>query len=782
RNVALKQNTTQSSTYRNWGSENAVNGIFGTVDGSDEVQSSECSRTNDGRWINGYWRLSFSEPMNIIAADIYNRRNPSRKNCCEQNLIGFTFAVHDGNYKRLYSYTDPSYDPLDIYHVPFDQSHSSSIIKQAMKVQIKKTSYSSSLNLCEVVIYGDSHCQPGKFGRECERDCNCVDDQEACFVATGGCPSGCASGYIGEDCWTPCNIGCYGFECSERCSDHCRGLGNPCDPKNGACINGCSPGYQPPLCKEVCHKGTYGVDCAQSCSEHCAGPDKTCNRFDGRCDHGCDVGFAPPFCDKVKATNHNVCSFGTYGPACERKCSSHCSGPNNNCDPTDGRCEEGCDVGYQPPLCNKVCSFGTYGPSCERKCNSHCSGPNNNCNPIDGRCEQGCDAGYQPPLCDAICSFGTYGPSCERKCSSHCSGPNNNCNPIDGRCEQGCDAGYQPPLCDAICSFGTYGPSCERKCSSHCSGPNNNCNPFDGKCEHGCDVGYQPPFCDQICSFGTYGPSCERKCSSHCSGPNNNCDPFDGRCERGCDAGYQPPLCDAAIHSKEYEVGYPIDEATGGNSRPYGPLKDCRIRGWFGNKCQYKCHCASQRYCDATTGACPNECETGWFGFACQYVSATFTTADSKNLWSLRDRDHNTCQRVYTGEDQILIKLKEIFPVTWLRIVGENAEHISKIQISINAQSVSCRKAKVNFKTVDFVCSDSGRTKEMILSNLGFTKVCEIYISKGKSAGLSAWKEPNLSYWGVTLPHFARPGEEPRGKNVLVSRKTSLMMKDERQV
>ncbi|GFN80257.1 multiple epidermal growth factor-like domains 10 [Plakobranchus ocellatus] len=100
-----------------------------------------------------------------------------------------------------------------------------------------------------------------------------------------------------------------------------------------------------------------------------------------------------------------VCSIGTYGPACERKCSSHCSGPNNNCNPFDGSCELGCDVGYQPPLCDKVCSFGTYGPSCERKCNRHCSGPNNNCHPFDGRCEEGCDAGYQPPLCDAgMCS------------------------------------------------------------------------------------------------------------------------------------------------------------------------------------------------------------------------------------------------------------------------------------------------------------------------------------------------------------------------------------------
>ncbi|GFN80253.1 fucolectin-related protein [Plakobranchus ocellatus] len=177
--------------------------------------------------------------------------------------------------------------------------------------------------------------------------------------------------------------------------------------------------------------------------------------------------------------------------------------------------------------------------------------------------------------------------------------------------------------------------------------------------------------------------------------------------------------------------------------------EDCRKRGWFGNKCQYKCHCERQRYCDATTGACPNKCETGWFGFACQYVSVTFRTAGSKNLRSWWDRDYKTCQQVF-AEDKVLIKLREVLPVTWLRIVGENAEHISKIQISINAQSVFCRKAKVNFKTVDFVCSDSGRTSEMILSNFGFTKVCEIYISKGRNVALKQVTTQSSTYrnWG----------------------------------
>ncbi|KAK6991239.1 receptor-type tyrosine-protein phosphatase kappa, partial [Biomphalaria glabrata] len=44
----------------------------------------------------------------------------------------------------------------------------------------------------------------------------------------------------------------------------------------------------------------------------------------------------------------------------------------------------------------------------------------------------------------------------------------------------------------------------------------------------------------------------------------------------------------------------------------------CRT-GWFGDYCQYKCHCINNQ-CD-TNGTCTNgsSCEKGWFGYKCQY-------------------------------------------------------------------------------------------------------------------------------------------------------------------
>ncbi|GFN80208.1 multiple epidermal growth factor-like domains 10 [Plakobranchus ocellatus] len=95
-----------------------------------------------------------------------------------------------------------------------------------------------------------------------------------------------------------------------------------------------------------------------------------------------------------------VCSIGTYGSNCLQKCSSHCGGPNNQCEPFYGTCNLGCETGFQPPLCDKVCPLGMYGSDCVLKCSSHCAGPYNRCDPFDGTCDQGCEPGYLPELCD----------------------------------------------------------------------------------------------------------------------------------------------------------------------------------------------------------------------------------------------------------------------------------------------------------------------------------------------------------------------------------------------
>lgn len=59
----------------------------------------------------------------------------------------------------------------------------------------KKTSTRTCL-----INHTDNRCANKTFGLECNNTCNCYEGLETCFVATGGCESGCAEGYQGEGC------------------------------------------------------------------------------------------------------------------------------------------------------------------------------------------------------------------------------------------------------------------------------------------------------------------------------------------------------------------------------------------------------------------------------------------------------------------------------------------------------------------------------------------------------------------------------------------------------
>ena len=43
-------------------------------------------------------------------------------------------------------------------------------------------------------------CADGSFGVLCEKRCKCSDVMEVCDKGTGHCVSGCAAGWLGDDC------------------------------------------------------------------------------------------------------------------------------------------------------------------------------------------------------------------------------------------------------------------------------------------------------------------------------------------------------------------------------------------------------------------------------------------------------------------------------------------------------------------------------------------------------------------------------------------------------
>ncbi|GFR61541.1 scavenger receptor class F member 2, partial [Elysia marginata] len=293
RNVALRQKTSQTTTWSTyWVSGNAVNGKLGTIDGGDSVLQEECTHTALGHGDQS-WTVEFSNKCYFSQIVIYNRRNPSRV-CCEDRLKGFLLTAYNG-YTEIFNHRDHIATKQDVYTVV--NSQSKGLTGPVTKIEIVKNRRSPILTLCEVMVFGDVICPTGRYGRDCGSQCNCAD-HGACIVSTGGCPGGCAPGYMGEDCSTVCPDGKFGSGCKKTCSVHCEGYNDRCIFEDGSCVHGCEVGYQPPLCDTACNVGHYGPNCAEQCSVHCVGDTYPCSPKDGKCDLGCEPGYQPPTCDQ----------------------------------------------------------------------------------------------------------------------------------------------------------------------------------------------------------------------------------------------------------------------------------------------------------------------------------------------------------------------------------------------------------------------------------------------------------------------------------------------------
>lgn len=119
------------------------------------------------------------------------------------------------------------------------------------------------------------------------------------------------------------------------------------------------------------------------------------------------------------------CENGFYDSICNSTC-GHCLN-YENCDKSNGHCSHGCQLHYQPPLCQGssllllindglkcnnwrhnicsklvcfftlVCENGYYGGSCENKC-GYCLNAEQ-CDKQNGTCITGCQPHFLYPLC-----------------------------------------------------------------------------------------------------------------------------------------------------------------------------------------------------------------------------------------------------------------------------------------------------------------------------------------------------------------------------------------------
>ncbi|XP_059173390.1 uncharacterized protein LOC131953958, partial [Physella acuta] len=224
RNLALRQPTWQSGNY----SEGVL--IFDStraVDGnpsSDFFNEKSCTHTKTES--PGSWRVTFTQPLFLNRYVLYNR-DSSR-----QRLKGFTLTSYSSTHNKLFYYQDThTGNNVTIYNV--------TTTTPTTPVSYVVVNVSDILTLCEVEANGDFICTSGTFGLECANTCNCNDPTETCFVATGGCRSGCAVGYQGEGCV------------------------EVCDSITGECSS-CVRGFQGPHCEKPCNATYQGESCKQT--------------------------------------------------------------------------------------------------------------------------------------------------------------------------------------------------------------------------------------------------------------------------------------------------------------------------------------------------------------------------------------------------------------------------------------------------------------------------------------------------------------------------------------
>ncbi|CAG5127777.1 unnamed protein product, partial [Candidula unifasciata] len=353
------------------------------------------------------------------------------------------------------------------------------------------------LSLCEVEVYGGKCasllddticlfvclCDHGWYGRDCEHRCNCADSNEVCFVASGGCPSGCAL-------------------CLADTHDV-----NVCHHVNGTCLLGCQIGFKGPWCNMTCTPGTYGHGCNYMCSQLCA-PDVSnssspaCHHLHGVCLNGCQAGYKGQMCNQI-------CPPGQFGQDCSLTCAQSCLPDNRKihiCHLVTGRCLLGCLPGYEGARCNQTCKSGLYGVLCKLQCPQFCSwDPTGtpSCDHVTGLCVGGCQPGYTGEMCNTLCQPGMYGPDCSCVCSELCavnSDGNHQCHHITGACLRGCQRGYTGAWCNNTCEDGSHGDRCSLPCPEFCDVSDIDvpaCHHIDGTCSQGCQDGYQGPTCNK---------------------------------------------------------------------------------------------------------------------------------------------------------------------------------------------------------------------------------------------------------------------------------------------
>ncbi|CAK9293145.1 unnamed protein product [Gordionus sp. m RMFG-2023] len=260
--------------------------------------------------------------------------------------------------------------------------------------------------------------------------------------------------------------------CTHSCASICS---SDCHPISGHCF--CPPGFtNSPFCDTRCSLLRM-LDNTEEFSQR------------GRREHGDDLEEEIPFLKRSSG-----------GKGCTRRCkcgpikdeltqiTEKISGGFIEavlfeCDQETQQCS--CPPGFMGKNCSQLCSAGTYGPACKLSCS--CIHSQNKCNPVTGECIGNCLPGYHGVNCNTPCQNGFWGSDCTQKCS--CKNERASCDQSTGKCV--CPPGFTGSQCLTQCPPFTFGFMCSQKCDesflkqncpSFYSYSNTHCHPVHGGC------------------------------------------------------------------------------------------------------------------------------------------------------------------------------------------------------------------------------------------------------------------------------------------------------------
>ncbi|XP_062566508.1 laminin subunit alpha-2-like [Saccostrea cucullata] len=281
----------QSSTYNNYTASRAIDGNPSLL----SLRSGSCSHTGMGKQ-EAWLRIDLEKVFNEKYFKFWYRNDHTRQLENTIRLHGYHLQHYYDGWRTCYQDRTPVNELISmpsIVECPIRAKH----LRFYTNTQSPMDRGQAFLEICEVEVYGCDVNQYGENCTECGKHCDICHIVYGCVKCQSGGHYGrckdCKPGFSGEYC-QPCPTGWYGYNCSQSCSGNCLNSEN-CDRVTGSCPSGCVSGYRGDNCLQQCSQGKYGYKCNKTCNT-CK--DMICNHDNGSCSVGCTDGWTGELCDE----------------------------------------------------------------------------------------------------------------------------------------------------------------------------------------------------------------------------------------------------------------------------------------------------------------------------------------------------------------------------------------------------------------------------------------------------------------------------------------------------